>query len=345
MVDKSEILKELGKAAIKGVKKVGPYILAAELYTKIFYHRINSDPLHRFEQADYPLLLHQKKIFYSEKTKLVGYLYHYKEYDPSKLIVFAHGYGNGHKRYLDLINGLCERGLMVFAYDLTGFDESEGKGIRSFPQAIIDLNNALTYIRRIFKKQDLCLVGHSMGGYAVGCNLSLNKDIKKAVILSGFNKSSELVKAHGEEWVGKDAENVIKYIDTYEDAFFGKYAKMTVLDGLKNTNAECMIIHSRDDKTVPYESSFALYHAQHKGDKRFEFISFKDRGHGTIYSSTDGKKYYEYVASEFNKFKKNNPKATDEEKEAYFNTIIDKSLWLNMVNNTLLDRIADFIKE
>ena len=77
----------------------------------------------------------------------------------------------------------------------------------------------------------------------------------------------------------------------------------------------------------------------------FEFISFKDRGHGTIYDSTDGKKYYEYVASEFNKFKKNNPKATDEEKEAYFNTIIDKSLWLNMVNNTLLDRIANFIKE
>ncbi|WP_370631506.1 serine aminopeptidase domain-containing protein [Peptoniphilus sp. KCTC 25270] len=51
------------------------------------------------------------------------------------IIIIAHGFGGGgHNSYLDCINYFAQNGYYVFAYDATGNDESEGEGVRGFPQ-------------------------------------------------------------------------------------------------------------------------------------------------------------------------------------------------------------------
>jgi len=349
MADKKEIFKELGKIAIRGVRKVAPYIVAAEVYTKAFYKRTQTDTFFLFKKEQFPSLIAEKETFLNnEGKKLTGYFYHYDKYDASKVIIFAHGYGNGHRRYLDLINCLCKNGLLVFSYDLTGFDESEGEGIRSFPQAIIDLSQAISFVQTYSKHsgKDIYLCGHSMGGYAVGCNLGIHSDIKKAVIISGFNQSAELIKAHGEEWIGPDAADVVKYINAYEEEFFGKYASYSVLDGLRAAkDTRVLIIHSKDDQTVPYNASYALYYREFKDNPHFSFIDYKDRGHGTIYQSKEGRNYYEKQVKEYRKYCKDNPHLSDEEKNAYIEANVDMNRWLDLVDKSLLDKVVSFIRQ
>lgn len=347
MADKYSAFKELGKILYKGAKTVGPYVLAAEVYTKVFFKRTETDPFLLFKHDDYPKLIKERDTFISDGNQLVGYFYHYENYDTSKVIIFAHGYGNGHKRYLDLINEICLAGFVVFAYDVTSFDESGGKGIRSFPQGIIDLSNAINFVSKYSKygRGDIYLIGHSMGGYSVGCNLKIFRDIKKAVIMSGFNQSSALIKDHGEEFIGEDAEKVIKYIDAYEEYYFKDYASYSVLEGLKESTGEVMIIHSKDDKTVGYRGSFEKYYREFAKNKRFTFISFISRGHGTVYDSDKGKKFFEETYTLYKKYLKDNPKATREEKEAYIASIRDYDKWLDMLDYDLVDKIVKFFKK
>ena len=343
------LMKDLGLKALKGVEKATPYIVVGRLYKKIFYKRTETDPFLMFHYEDYPGLIREDSSFTSNHyQRLQGYFYHYKNYDQNKVIIFAHGYGNGHARYLDLIEYLCRNGFLVYSYDVTSFDESEGEGIDSFPQAIIDLSFAIKHIKgeARTKNSNIYLVGHSMGGYAVGCNLNIYHDIDKAVILSGFNQSGELIKAQGEKWAGESAPDFVKYVDSYEKYFYPNYYQMTVVDGLKNSkNTKAIFVHSKDDNTVLYDQSMGQYIKNFKDDKRVELITYKNRGHGTIYYSDKGRKYFEEQHKLYKKYCKSAGNITKLDKINYLDEHLDKKIWLDMLDHNLLDDIINFLKK
>ena len=58
---------------------------------------------------------------------LCGYLYEYSEPNESRLIVFDHGMGGGHRAYMKEIEVLARHGYRVLAYDHTGCMESGGE--------------------------------------------------------------------------------------------------------------------------------------------------------------------------------------------------------------------------
>ena len=140
---KKDILKRLAKTAIKKGLEASPYIFIEMLYGKIFGRKTISEPIKRFEDDDFPL--------------------------SSKMVIFAHGFGNGHHRYLEVINYIAKNGFQVFSYDATSFDESEGEGIKGFPQGVVDVISAIYYVKSIgYKEEDIILVGHSWGAYSIG---------------------------------------------------------------------------------------------------------------------------------------------------------------------------------
>ena len=78
---------------------------------------------------------------------LVGYGY-YRELENIKgLVIIAHGLGGGgHNSYMDVANFFTLNGYVVFAYDATGNDESEGSSVKGLPQGLIDLDYAIQVI-------------------------------------------------------------------------------------------------------------------------------------------------------------------------------------------------------
>lgn len=335
---------KIKKALLEEAKKTAPHIMAEAIFNKVFNHHTISDPMSTFSNDDFPLLHAEKTYFQSEKNKLTGYFYYYKNVKKDKIVIFVHGFGNGHHRYLDLIDYLAKNGLYVFSYDATSFDESEGDGIRGFPQGVIDLSNAIRYIKSLgYKEEDISLVGHSWGAYSSGAVTVDFPNISKVVMISGFNKSLQLIKTHGSSWAGTKFDDSYSYIEAYERRYYPKHSLYTVVDAFNNSKSEYLIIHSADDKTVPIESGLELFQKELGKTPRISYIKLEDRGHGTSYDSAKGKAYYEDLTLRYKEYLKDK-EYTREEREHLFNLLVDKSKWLDMLNYPLMDSIIMFVK-
>ena len=342
---KKQILGDIGRFLSRKLVEASPYITTDIAYKKFFYHRTISDLPSHFNNDLFPNLIAEKTSFKSFNNNLVGYFYSYPKCDKSKIVIFVHGYGNGHHRYLDIISYLASKGLYVFSYDATSFDESEGDGIFGFPQGIYDLENAINYVKSVknYSEKDIILMGHSWGAYSTGSVLNLFPNISKAIMLSGFNKSSDIVRQHGLEWAGERVDQTIEYVDEYEEFRFGNYSSLSVLDGIRKSKTDIFIVHSEDDKTVPIEIGLDLYKKELGNNKRITYKRFKDRGHGTVYYSEEGCEYYNKVVNEYKKYLKGKKNISLEDKNHLFNLIVDYKQWTNLLNYPLMDEIISFI--
>ncbi len=340
---KREILKKLAQAAVRKSVEASPYVLTDLLYKKIFAHRTISEPIKRFELDDFPLLLKEKVKFQSGNNLLTGYFYNYQNYKVDKIIVFVHGYGNGHYQYLEIINYFAKNGFYVFSYDATSFDESEGEGIEGFPQGVKDLACAIKYIKDVrgYKDKDIILVGHSWGGYSVGAVTNVFPHISKVVSFAGFNYSVDLIQAHGNEWAGEKIDEQIPVIKEYEKHKFKEYSGYTVLTGIEKSTTEYLFVHSKDDDVVPISIGLELYKKSNPSNPRLHYKVLKDRGH-ICYNTKAGNNYFESLKAEYSKYTKEK-ELSFEDKKHLLDLIVDKNKYLNMLDTHLLDEVIKFI--
>lgn len=341
--EKKELLLDIGKTIFQIGKDITPIIATPTVYANIFNKHIDTEIGLSYFIEDFPELSRTKYVFKSNKRQnLTGYLYLNKKKKQKALIVLAHGFGGGGQRtYMDVINELASRGFYVFAYDMTGNDESEGK-VGGFPQAVIDLEHAIKFARKLkeCKKLPICLFGHSMGGYAVCTVLNFVKNIKAVCECSGFNKTSEIVEKQAQKY-GGNPKDVKTNIENLEKLKFGKYAKKTAVDGFMNSNANIMCVHSEDDPVIPITAGFDHYYKIFKNNKRFTFIKFKNTGHGTVYYTKTGVEYSQSYNADYKKFKKQK-NITEQMKCNYAISTLDRKIWTNMINKDLFDKIEEF---
>lgn len=342
------ILKAVGKTLFNAGKEIAPIVATAAIYKKVFGHRIETPKALTFYMEDFPNLYRTRFTFNSkDKKQLVGYMYFYLGVVPKALIVFAHGFGGGGQRsYMDVIDHLAALGYAIFAYDATANDESEGEELKGFPQQTKDLQAAIKFVRTIkyYKDLPMLLFGHSMGAYAVSCVLNFEPKVKGVIAVSGFNKTSEIIKQHASEFGEIPSNNVLSTIEDYEKSIFGKYARVDAISGFKNTRAKVLVIHSEDDKTIPISSGYNLYYKEFRNSPRFTFIKLENSGHGTVFYSKDGVEYANHYYQEYKEFTKNKD-VTNEQIDSFVNEHLDRYRYASLVDIDLFDKIDKFIKK
>ena len=135
----------------------------------------------------------------------MGYQYSKDNIEPKGVIVLAHGLGGGgHNSYLHLADYFSTHGYLVFAYDATGNDESEGDSVRGIPQALIDLDYSLRFVKNTpdLVHLPIMLFGHSWGAYSAGSVLNYHPDVQDVVMTAGFNRPTDVIAEAGQEIVG-----------------------------------------------------------------------------------------------------------------------------------------------
>ena len=75
---------------------------------------------------------------------------------------------------------------------------------------------------------------------------------------------------------------MLPVLKLYEGFTFGKYAKVTALNGFAKSDCPIMIIHSSDDEVVTMTYGYDEYYAKFKDNERFTFVHFEDKGHNDI---------------------------------------------------------------
>ena len=170
-------------------------VLTVIVYQDNFGTRFETAEWMAYSVNDFEGLKVEECVFPSNNGQLLaGYQYSKEDQQIKGVLVIAHGLGGGgHNTYMDIADYFTSNGYLVFAYDATGNDKSEGDSVEGLPQGVIDLDYALRYVKQVDEYQDLPIVlfGHSWGGYSVGNVLNCHPDVKAAVLVAGFDRSTD----------------------------------------------------------------------------------------------------------------------------------------------------------
>lgn len=268
------------------ILNVVPVVATAVMYSNTFGKRINFDNKYFEYIQRYNKKIKRNPInFKSNKGQtLKGYFYRSEsQVKPKALIIYAHGMGVNHENYISEINYLVESNYVVFSYDNTGVNSSEGKNIKGLTQAVIDLKYALAHIEKLEDVDGLkkILIGHSWGAYAVSAvhnYRNINLKIDGIIALAGFERNQTILKYRMGEKFNKISKILMPYVGMYQYAKFGRKFKMSGVRGLKQTDAKVLIIHSKDDVDVPF-NNYLKYYKAFKNNDRFTFVTYEDAGH------------------------------------------------------------------
>lgn len=300
------------------------------IYEDNFGSRFETAEWMEYSVNDFDGLMLEECSFPSNNGQLLaGYKYS-KDVEPTKgVAVLAHGFGGGgHNTYMDIADYFTSNGYLVFAYDCTGNDKSEGDSVEGLPQGVIDLDYALRYVKQLPEYKDLPIVlfGHSWGGYSVGSVLNCHPDVEAAVLVAGFDKSTDLFEQQGESMIGGGIKLFMPYVSLYERFKFGEYADYSAVDGFNNTDADIMVIQSKDDATVLPENGYDKFFEVYADDPRFTFLEYEDRGHSYIYYSQAAKSYREQLNEDYTAYvEENGGEYNAEIKAEFMEKYLDKS--------------------
>lgn len=299
------------------------------VYETIFNVRYETVSWRVYSVDEFDGLSVERSDFSVDGTNIAGYKYSKAEQDVKGVMVLAHGLGGGgHNTYMPIIDYFASNGYYVFSYDAIGTDNSDGKSVKGLPQGVITLDNAIDHVESLpeYKNLPIVLLGHSWGGYSVGNVLNFHPEVKGVAIFAGFNESSDMIEHQASQYVGGLTKVLLPYVTLYEQMKFGKkYVSISAISGFENTTAKVMIVHSKDDTTVPTKYGYDKFYERFANDDRFQFVLFEDKGHNNLFYSQSALEYRDQINEEYRQYVESNGGEYNEEIQAEFmSTHLDK---------------------
>ena len=285
--------------------------------------------------------------FNSGKNRLQGYVY--GSNNEQGLVVVAHGIGGGADSYLPQITYFVDQGWRVFAYDATGSFDSEGKTTKGFPQSLLDLDAALTYIntQEEYAALPVLLFGHSWGGYAVANILHYDYDIAGIVTVSGPNSSMEMIIEQGRSMMGGFIDIQYPYLWLYQLILFGETASLNAVDAINQSDVPVLIVHGTEDESVAYDGSSIISNIDAITNPHVKALSLSEpgqNGHKNLFNSVASRKYIDEINIEYRKLYDHYEHNIPYEVKQDFYSKIDRSLAQDL-NRELMDEIQSFFLE
>ncbi len=254
-------------------------------YKKILLTRLEpKDSIKYFTKEDFPGLMSDDFSFSGEYgQRLSAHIYYREGASDGKLIIFEHGMGCGHIAYMTEINLLTEHGYRVATYDKTGCTESEGENIVGFSQSLSDLNAFINHIKSTpeLSGMELCVIGHSWGGYTAMNIPSLHPDITHIVSLSGFVSARMIIDQQLFGFLRHYRNAVYKF----EKETLPRYADLDARSSLSDVKTQALLIHSKNDHIVTYDLHFKALIEKFENNPRVRLVTVDGKYHNPNYTA------------------------------------------------------------
>lgn len=176
------------------------------------------------------------------------------------LVVIVQGIHSHSGNFTPIIHQFLEQyNRDVFIFDMTGSCDSEGKSGIGFSQAVYDLHAALDHIAKEYSYEDIFLLGHSRGGYAVCCVLENRSDIDAAVAINSPNSPMDAVMGSSVDAVGWLAYCNYPMLYFYQALLFDFEAvSQSAAEAIEHSSVPVLIIQAKQDETVAFDR-FSVY--------------------------------------------------------------------------------------
>jgi len=304
-----------------------------KIYRKQLFGRCDDNGVARyFQTEDFPGLQREPYVFAAKAGhSLQGYLYHYEEPIPGRLVVFDHGMGGGHRSYMKEIEMLARHGFMVFAYDHTGCMESGGDCTNGFAQSLNDLDTCLTVLKADPRFADVVfsVVGHSWGAFSTMNVTALHPEIRHAVAMCGFVSVSQMLHQN----FGGILKGFYDHIYGLEARTNPEYVKACAVESLGQTKAKVLLIYSADDPLVKKEYHYDKLEKGLSGKENIRLMLVHGKKHNPNYTEDAVNYLGEYTKALTEKLKKKEL-ISDDRKKAFVDsfdwdrmTAQDETVW------------------
>jgi pimeloyl-ACP methyl ester carboxylesterase len=236
--------------------------LAAFFFSKPFRYKRPKRELPIFSRA-------QRSTYLVQKLNKTVWCYHWSGKGPK--IVLVHGWSSRATNFYEIIEKLILLDYNVYAFDAVAHGESKGI-ITNIPELIKTLEELIQEWGPVE-----AILGHSGGGFASAYVVAQNRQIKKLILISSFNKVTDVFKKYFEMiQLGEKARLLML---GYFTKLTGK--KVQELSGelsAQAIRAKTLVIHDRKDKEVQVEDSIDIA----KNLKNGQLILTEGLGHRRI---------------------------------------------------------------
>lgn len=181
----------------------------------------------------------------SNGSELNGWLLKSKNSLPTITLLHLHGNAGCLLSQFKAISPMVEKGFQIFMFDYSGFGFSQGKASRK--NVFKDANAALDYIknRQDIKNTKIVLYGQSLGGHLAAVVAEKRENDIDGLITEGAFSSHKDIGGHIVPFFGK---------------LFVKQG-YSALKSIKKYNKPLLVIHSTEDKTIPFFMSQKIFDA------------------------------------------------------------------------------------
>ena len=176
-------------------------------------------------------------------------------------------------------------------------------------------------------------MGHSLGGYTSLNLMALRKDIKKAVVISGFLTVGSLLQTF------TNSRFITHFLCRYEKKTLPQYSKIDVLNYLKTTDDDLLFFHSVDDPMVKYSISMKV--VEQIDNSHIETVKYLNKKHNPQYTEA-ALEYMNEVFGKYNRLSASKNITSDEERIAYFKDVsLDR---VTELDEKVMGKILAFIE-
>ena len=292
------------------------------------YDKVVGIPYH--SHLDFEGLKQEALTFNNSKGIEIHYFfYYYDNYRTDKIILFLPGIGPGHTAYLKEIEVFAKKGYRVLTLDYTGCGASKGEHLGSLNNPTAD---AIDLLNLLNLKEEILLVGHSLGGYTSLNLINYKKDIRRAVIMSGFLDMKSLLLTFTK------SNFIDHFLLKYEKKVNKEYYPLDNIEYLKTTNDDIFFIQSIDDGIVSY--SIALQVVETLQNPHVKTLRLEHKKHNPNYSDS-AIKYMDEVFGKYFQLIKDKKINNDEDRINYFKDVsLDK---LVEQDEDIINQIFEFL--
>ena len=195
------------------------------------------------EIADLPYRINNHFFENSNGDSLNAWLIQPKENYNGTTIYFLHGNAGNIVYNYGLMEPFMKNGFQVFMIDYSGFGFSQGKSKRN--SVLRDGQEGLDYLlsRKDIHYHKLLIYGQSLGGHLAAVVGTKNQSVIDGLIVEGAFSSHKDI--------ANDRVPVLSRIFVRE--------MYSAEKSIRNYKKDLLIIHSTEDKTIPYKHGERLY--------------------------------------------------------------------------------------
>ena len=234
--------------------------------------------------ADVDLPFEEVSIPTVSNKKLFGWLLPVKS--SSQTLIILHGWGGNAELMLPLAVPFYQAGMNVLLIDARNHGNSDSDTFSSLPRFAEDLGAAIDWLKRQHPELStkIAVLGHSVGASAVIYEASKRGDIQAVISISAFAHPEWLMQRflQGLHWKKLHLPRpVVNFILKYIQWVIGhSFASIAPVHTVCKITAPILLVHGKDDSTVPVEDARAII--KHCPKSNIRLLEIDDAGHESV---------------------------------------------------------------